>query len=440
MSITEVALRDDESDEMDFAGSLWLALNERPDDVRLVVESIPDGALVSEAADWFLAVKSVTRENAQPTRGDALRWMRENANDGVPALIDWIDGNTCSESFAVSEAQRLGDALTRRYHRRLIQAAALELRKNPFDQGTIREILASVPEPMGAKKLTAMDAIMAWRDNKVTPTVATGCSWFDDATDGGLPIGGLVAFVAPPGVGKTAIMTQLALSAMEYDRECRVVMAAGEGSLASIGRKLAVTGSRIFPGCNGIGMHEPMDSEWAGIAARTVAGAIGDRLSLIQSPLSVESIESRIVQTGARLVVIDYLQLIRGPEAGRDRVSDLDAIIGQIRDFAIRHEVAVIFASSMAKTSNTTTSRAGQLSRGSGEIDYACEIVYAAEVEEKDGRPVIGEDRTKAVTWRCAKARNLEPKDLVLRFHGETQRYIQAEVPSEYEAFANPAW
>ena len=440
MSIMEVALRDDESDEMDFAGSLWVALNERPDDVRLVVESFPDGWLVTEASEWFAAVKAVTRENAAPTRGDALRWMRENANDGVPALIGWIDGNMCSASFAVSEAQRLGDALTRRHHRRLIQAAALELRKNPFDQGTIREILASVPEPMGAKKLTAMDAIMAWRDNKVTPTVATGCSWFDDATDGGLPIGGLVAFVAPPGVGKTAIMTQLALSAMEYDRECRVVMAAGEGSLASIGRKLSVTGSRIFPGCHGIGMHEPMDSEWAGIAARTVAGAIGDRLSLIQSPLSVEAIESRIVQTVARLVVIDYLQLIRGPEAGRDRVSDLDAIIGQIRDFAIRHEVAVVFASSMAKTSNTTTSRAGQLSRGSGEIDYACEIVYAAEVEEKDGRPVIGEDGTKSVTWRCAKARNLEPKDLMLRFHGETQRYMPAEVPAEHEAFANPAW
>ena len=440
MSIAAVALRDDPQDEMDFAGSLWLALNERPEDVRLVVESIPDGALVSEAADWFAAVKAVVRENAAPTRGDALRWMRENADGNTPALIDWINANTCSESFAVSEAQRLGEAMIRRHHRRAIQAAAIELRKNPFDSGTMREILANVPEPTGTKKLTAMDALDAWRSNERTPTVFTGCSWFDDATDGGLPIGGLVAFVAPPGVGKTAIMTQLALSAMAYDESCRVVMAAGEGSLASIGRKLAVTGSRIFPGCSGIGMHEPGDSDRSSVAARTVAMAIGDRLSIIQSPLSVEAIESRIVQTGARLVVIDYLQLIRGPEAGRDRVSDLDAIVGQIRDFAIRHDVAVMFASSMAKTSNTTTSRAGQLSRGSGEIDYACEIVYAAEVEEQNGRPLIAEDGTKGVTWRCAKARNLEPKDLVLRFHGETQRYIAAEVPAEYDALANAAW
>jgi hypothetical protein len=124
-------------------------------------------------------------------------------------------------------------------------------------------------------------------------------------------------------------------------------------------------------------------------------------------------------------------------------VQELDAIIGRLRDMAINRECAVIVISSMAKSAGTT-SRIGQFGKGTGEIDYAVEMLYVGEVEEHNGKPDIAPDGTVGVAWRCKKARNLEPRDLVLRFDGATQIYSAESVAyttpvnghSDFDAFA----
>jgi len=164
-----------------------------------------------------------------------------------------------------------------------------------------------------------------------------------------------------------------------------------------------------------------------------LCSVIGERLAIVPSPLTVEVIESRVAASGARLVVIDYLQLLKSPERTADRVQELDWIIGRIREMAIARECAVVCISSMARAAGVA-SRAGQIAKGSGEIDYAVELLYLGEREERDGDPVIAEDGTVGVVWHCKAARNLEQRHLSLRFDRELQTYVAAGFP-EFAGF-----
>jgi replicative DNA helicase len=277
-----------------------------------------------------------------------------------------------------------------------------------------------------SRPMTLIDCIDAWAKHERRPTVATGLRWFDKPTDGGLPIGGIVALVAYPQVGKSALALQLSLAALVTDPTLRSVWALGEMAPHGIGGRMACVAAGLLPGCEPVTMDDASRrTKAARSAAVALANAVGDRMAIVPAPLTVDAIEARVAATSARLLVVDYLQLVRSRDGASDRVQELDAIIGRLRDMAINRECAVIVISSMSKSAGTT-SRIGQFGKGTGEIDYAVEMLYVGEVEEHNGQPDIGPDGTVGVAWRCKKARNLEPRDLLLRFDGATQTYDAA--------------
>jgi hypothetical protein len=107
---------------------------------------------------------------------------------------------------------------------------------------------------------------------------------------------------------------------------------------------------------------------------------------------------------------------------------------------AIERECAVIVISSMAKAAGHT-SRIGQFAKGSGEIDYAVELLYVGRFDDEDanGRPIVGDDGTVGITWHCKKARNLPQVDIALRFDGACQTYtapLLADLVDAFMAFA----
>jgi hypothetical protein len=210
--------------------------------------------------------------------------------------------------------------------------------------------------------------------------------------------------------------------------------------LAGIGRRLVTVASGLVEGA------EPVTMGGAGhgtprarAAAVRIAEAFGARLAFVEAPLTVEAIDAAVARAGARLLVVDYLQLIAVPDGGRDRVADLDRLVGRLRDMAIGRELAVVLVSSVANRS-TAADHAGQVGRGTAEIGFAAELVYTAEREETpDGRPVIGPDGTVAATWRCAKSRNGEPRDLVTRFDGAAQTFYGPDDRDDGSPGAPPA-
>jgi replicative DNA helicase len=389
--------------------------------------------------DVFNAIRDVLASVAEATVADVLTALRGAGNGhGTPAytlLVDLAADRLGTGPQAARLAREAAIEVRELYERRqVIEAAALVVQSGgkPDDIGTLvrhlERVRAASDAAAGNRPLTLIDCIDQWAKHERTPTIPTGMHWFDGPTEGGLPIGGIVAIVAYPGAGKTALCIQLALAALVNDSTLTCVWALGELAPHAMGRRMTCVAAAVLPNCEPVTTSDAgRRSKAARAAGVALCHAIGERLAVVSPPLTVAAIDARVASTGARLVVIDYLQLIRSTDKAADRVQELDTIIGQIRDMAIKRDCAVVIVSSMARATSTT-SRAGQLARGSAEVDYAVELLYAGEVEEHDGKPDIGPDGTVGVAWRCKKARNLEPRDLLLRFDGATQTYDAAEV------------
>jgi replicative DNA helicase len=349
------------------------------------------------------------------------RVIARGIDTGAIIDIDTIDISQAKErrAYAVRAAAEFGRSRVADVEAELLQVAV--------------ERCSAVP-PAPPPPLTFADCVTAWEAHEKKPVIATGLRAFDDKTDGGLPIGGIVAFVAPPGVGKTAIGLQLAVGALLEDPELLAVWGMGEMTLQAMAARGACVGAALI-GDDPVTMADAgARSAGARKTLRNMAERLGDRLAVVPAPLTLERIDERIAATGAKLVVIDYLQLMEGH--GDDRVQELDRLIGGIRQMAIERECAVIVISSMAKAAGHT-SRIGQFAKGSGEIDYAVELLYVGRFDDEDanGRPIAGDDGTVGITWHCKKARNLPQVDIALRFDGACQTYTAPLLANLVDAF-----
>lgn len=389
----------------------------------IMAELSPEMIYGTATAELFDIVRSVLAGRDDPSRADVLAALNRSGHgsgsDAHTLFIDVVTEYAAMEPQAARLAREAVIEVRENHDRRqAIHAAELVVRGGgkPDDlTGMIRElerVQAAANAATGNRPLTFIDAVDAWMKHERAPVVATGLGWFDGPTEGGLPIGGITAIVAPPNAGKSPFALQMALAAMIRDRTIRAVWGLGEMTLQAMARRTACVASTMLDGCEPVTMQGAGDRTPAARAANVaLANVIGDRLAIVPAPLTVDRIEERVIATGAKLVVIDYLQLIRGGDA-TDRVQELEHIIGRIRDLAITRECAIICISSMARSAGSST-RIGSCAKGAAEIDYAVELLYVGEVADN------GHD----VTWRCLKARNLEKRDLELYFDGASQTF-----------------
>jgi replicative DNA helicase len=397
-------------------------------------------------AEVFQATREAMGSVAEPTRADVLARLRHQGHTQgtlpYTLLVDLLADRIGTGQQAARLAREAAVEVRQLHERRqAIEAAALVVQGsgNPDDLGALvrhlERVRAASDAAAGIHPLTLVDCVDAWARHERTPTVPTGLQWFDGPTEGGLPIGGIVALVAYPQVGKTALALQWTLAALVTNPTLRAVWGLGEMSPAGLGRRMACVGAALVDGCDPVTMTDA-GRRTPGARGANVAlcNVIGDRLAIVPAPLTVDAMEARVVATGARLLVVDYLQLIRSPDKTTDRVQELDAIIGRLRDLAINRECAVVVISSMAKAAGTS-SRIGQFGKGSGEIDYAVELLYVGESVTRENPVDVATDGTVSVVWHCKKARNLEQRDLELRFDGATQTYSPAGF-DEFSSFA----
>lgn len=399
----------------------------------ILAELAPEMFYGDGTADVLKATREAAANVPQPTAADVGAMLR---HDGVQT------GDTAWALFVDLLNDRIG---TGHQAARLARDAAVEVRENhtrreaihaaelvvcgggrPDDLTSLlrhlERVQAAANAAAGNRPLTLIDCVDAWAKHERTPVVPTGLGWFDGPTEGGLPIGGIVALVACPNVGKSALALQMTLAALLHDPELRAVWGLGEMTPQALARRAACVASTMLDGCDPVTMQGAGDRTASARAANvSLCNAVGDRLAIVPAPLTVDRIEERVAATGAKLVVIDYLQLIRGGDA-TDRVQELEHIIGRIRDLAITRECAIVCISSMARSAGAS-SRIGQLAKGATEIDYAVELLYVGESEE----------HTDKVTWHCKKARNLERRDLLLQFDGASQTYS----PQGFDEFSS---
>jgi replicative DNA helicase len=415
---------------------------------RAIVERVGTAPWRADhTADLFRAIAVVLQSSSDPTRvdvGNAIRRQAEAtgvepAADPVRGLfIEMADATTASVPTARRYAEEAADEILELHKRR----QAIHLGREMAEAGQRGDDLSVMYERLGAMLAPTdrpdadgvvtfdqcVDEYLNAQDDAVIPT---GFRLFDDATDGGLPVGELTGLCAPPGAGKSALALQLVVGAMIHDPSLRALWLLGEMTPRILVRRAACVGTAILGGSTVTMRDAKRRTGGAREAAESMRQLLGGgRFSVLKPALTVERIAAAIRATKPKLVVLDYLQLMTG--TGHDRIGEMEDRVAQLTALANTTETAIVVVSSMSKEAIKAGAKVGTVGKGSGQIDYAMSFVFLGEPDEE---AIKAKDTIYDVRWHCLKSRNEARTDFTARFDGSTQFYSYAVDP--IEAFAN---
>ncbi len=292
----------------------------------------------------------------------------------------------------------------------------------------------AVPEPEAALP-TLATAFDEWERHETVPCVCTGFQPLDALAGGelpgGLPLGTITILLGPPAAGKSALALQICIGALLGNPELPAAWALGEMSLPAFCSRSIAVGSVLLG--NGSPVTKSSADRRRG-QARSVADelrhSIGERLTILPPTLTPDRIEQAVVASGARLLVIDYLQLVRLPNA-TDARTEVDSIMARLRAMSIEHGCAILLISNIAKGVDGS-SRIGSLGKNSSQIDFDADIVLLGEAGED-----YDENGLRPVKWLCKKHRHGQARDLLTLFDGDLQTFTSAEAAQPFEEFAD---
>jgi len=278
---------------------------------------------------------------------------------------------------------------------------------------------------------TLVDAIDAWVQQSETPALPTGLTSLDLLFDGGLPLGQMTAIAAAPGVGKSALALQLAIMALTQHPEMNAAWCLGEMT------RSALAARAVTYWCDGkhfshLTLQEVIHKD---LHAREVgahlAGEIGNRLKLIEAPIVVDKIERAVAKDNVKLLIVDYLQLVKSTRHFQDQTGEIIDVLQKLRQITNSRNIATVLVTNIAKGVDHNT-EIGNIGKGSNQIDFDVDnFLFGQRTTE------VGGDGEVLVRWHCKKLRQGERKDIELWFHGKYQRFIDS-MPGEFEEFKDP--
>lgn len=313
-------------------------------------------------------------------------------------------------------------------HRRAVNFAAMDLQSLVSSgQASSAEILAAAEDVKQAaqavehekKPATLSDAVDEYLEHETTPKIPTAFAPLDRMCGGGLPVGGLSVFAAPPSVGKSALALQACLGALDIDPDLRVVWCMGEMTMEAMARRATCHWSTRY-GQHRVSMESAeRRSDLARGSSIGLKLKVGDRLHLVAPPLSIGKIEDAVVESGARLLIIDYIQLVEMEAA--DRRAEIDGVVKRIRRLSLERNVAVLAISNISKNVGADT-RIGAIGKESSELDFAADLFLLGDPDaERD------QNGNRLVRWMCKKNRHGPCEDMITRFDGQLQTFADAQ-------------
>lgn len=404
------------------------------DAVRDLLNRVPSSTMQDDACKALAAaIHDAANQAAVPTITDVLASLRKHPHQQARALLielakSGIGTGTQALRHATDAADELADIHRRRQAADAITDAAAAIKRGESSVDVLAELAAMRQEAKASEKaskvLTLADCCDAWAEHEQAPVVATGLRPFDRATDGGLPRGGLTGFVAPPGGCKSAMALQVVLGAVNADKTLRTLYCLGEMSPAELAERYACCGSAVYDLPPVTMLHARRREANARHALAAVLDDVGDRLAVLMPPLTVPAIIDAARHHKAGLVVIDFLQLVRGE--GSNQVEILDGVVDELQRYAVESNAAVVVLSSMAKSNGTQARGAHDWARGSGSIGYSLSLLFVGERDEEPDRHGCFGFR-----WQCKKARRTGQQDVELLWDPHCQFFADTIVPCE---------
>ena len=310
------------------------------------------------SADWVSAALSGVGEGSRDATCARLAgyFWGLGATEATVEIVCQGFGERCDPPFPPDQVSKTVTSICRREGGPQSEAAGPPV---TLDEA-INEFLAEIELPLSERRLRP-----------------TGMPTLDRLTSGGFAPGELVLIGARPGVGKTALACQWGRRTAKAG--AGVLFVSREMTRVALVRRLLVQES-------GVRASALKTGEMSEIERDMLTGAI-ERLRYLPFKISssIRSVEELGIAVAAYeprrlgLVVVDYLQLMRGGDF-KDKRSTIEYVSAALKDLAIRYEIPVLVLSSLrrlAKRKDGSTEPPDMADlRESGELEHDGDLVF----------------------------------------------------------------
>lgn len=240
--------------------------------------------------------------------------------------------------------------------------------------------------------------------------------------------GDVVGLAAAPGIGKTALVSQMTVDALRLHpaAKCLIVNVEMPPSVLlerQLSRLSGIPYADIAGRRNLLGCQHRIDP------AIATLDDIGDRLFFLGPPFSIERVVEAVAEAQPTILVLDYLQRIECCDGVADTRNRLNSLMHDARTLATAG-ICVVLVSAVARTPskkgggyNAKDIGMGSF-RESSEIEYGCDDAFVMVEEEGRPREDSGHQAGTVVRQlRHVKSRNHRQQSLRLEFDGSVQRF-----------------
>ena len=323
------------------------------------------------------------------------------------------------------------------------------LRKHGFDSTEFHNFISTMKESIKRAKIASET------DNEISG-YSTGLIDLDK-TLGGLHKSDLVVVAGRPGMGKTALATNIAHSIAKNYKEPserfpsdplggKVAIFSLEMSAEQLGTRLLAETAEISANDIRLNKIKPDDFRKFSEAAINMAKLpiyIDDTPGLNIADITLRA--GRLHRTvGLDLIVVDYIQLIRGLSNSQNRTYEIAEITGGLKNLAKELDVPVIGVSQLSRSIESRTDQRPQLSdlRDSGSIEQDADLVifvYREEYYLNRQQPNIEDDKAHE-DWKAKMDSARGKANLIIdkNRHGPL-RSIKVSFDGKFTKFGNLA-
>ncbi len=276
----------------------------------------------------------------------------------------------------------------------------------------------------------AMHRLEALYNNKMNLTgIPSGFKDFDRITNGLQP-GELIIIAARPSMGKTAFTLNVAAHAAMKCKEPVAFFSLEMGAEQLVHRLI---GSEARLDLSKLRRGQIERSEFSQLIA--AAGNIGQAPIYIDETASLSISEMRskcrryVKNNSVKLIIVDYLQLMSGPEGYESKAVEVAEISKGLKGIARELKVPVIALSQLNRGVESRVDKRPMMSdlRESGAIEQDADVIAFLYREEYYLRDKTPEDKIGIAEIIVAKNRNGPTGMLELRFSGNITRFVDLD-------------
>lgn len=241
-----------------------------------------------------------------------------------------------------------------------------------------------------------IEKLEALRKSGRSPVLKTGINAFDSMMMGGVP-SGYITIGARPSIGKSALGMEIALRVAQVEKVPTLFVSV-EMSLDDCGSRLALRDtSATMQDLNYLSFSDHQLTEMMG----TLYGFKGVPCEVWHCPgASIAKIESRIrtdmAKRGTKLVVIDYIQLVKAQKGITDRRLQVSYVSNEIARMSKAYDISIVSLAQVGRTAEGQLPTLADL-KETGSIEEDSDVVLFLHREDRG---------SESMTCQVGKFRN----------------------------------